>query len=277
MKSSGMIFSLIFGLCICSTLVGAYSIEYYIVVEPNGNSVVIMTVHGSGLVNIPIDGRTDNINVKGALYRVNDDSIDVSIGSTEEAVVVYTTPMLTQKTDNWEFRMDLVGSESTTATVALSPNVTITGTEPAAFIDVHDFKEVKWEENVSEIAVQYYFENIYNPLVPGKGSMLWVVVPIAVVGAGAGGFMYFRKGRQRARLRNRENLLRTLSDNERKVVEALIASGGQMRRSKVERKTGISKSSLAGALKNLERKKIVELDKTYKTHSIKLTEWFDEI
>ena len=50
---------------------------------------------------------------------------------------------------------------------------------------------------------------------------------------------------------------------------------GRMKRSKLERESGVSKSSLAASLKNLERKKIIEVDRTYASHYVRFTEWFN--
>ncbi|OGI14995.1 hypothetical protein A3K63_03150 [Candidatus Micrarchaeota archaeon RBG_16_49_10] len=276
-KISKAAFLAIFGLFICSTAAGAHTIEYYIIVEENGNSVVVMTIKGSGLINVPIDAAAENIDVQGALYSVNNDSIDVAIGSTREAAVVYSTPSLTRKDANWQFSMDLVDSELTTAVIAISSNATIIETQPKAFIDEHDFKEAKWTDNVTEISMDYYFQS--RPIIPPVNRGKWWLIPLGILAVSgiAGGFIFMRKSREDSKLKSKENVLRTLSDNERKIVEMLIGGKGQMKRSKLERESQISKSSLAAALKNLERKKIVELDKTYKTHSVKLTRWFDEM
>src|SRR4030067_2800389 len=158
-KISKAAFLAIFGLFICSTAAGAHTIDYYIIVEENGNSVVVMTIKGSGLINVPIDAAAENIDVQGALYSVNNDSIDVAIGSTREAAVVYSTPSLTRKDANWQFSMDLVDSELTTAVIAISSNATIIETQPKAFIDEHDFKEAKCTDNVTGVSMDYYFQS----------------------------------------------------------------------------------------------------------------------
>ena len=79
------------------------------------------------------------------------------------------------------------------------------------------------------------------------------------------------------KLKNRQNILKTLPANENKITRILIENNGGIKRSKLERLSGISKSSLAASLKNLERKKIIQLDKTYKSHYVRLTKWFDEM
>jgi uncharacterized membrane protein len=137
---------------------------------------------------------------------------------------------------------------------------------------------VIWDENVSEISMEYYFESGGFIPMPDVESNTGIYAITALAAAGIlGGFIYLKKTRGRDSLKNKENIMRTLTDNEKKIVELMIESEGHMKRSKLEKKSGISKSSLAAALKNLEKKNIVELDKTYKTHRIKLTEWFDEL
>lgn len=267
----------IFGLCLFSTTVGANSIEYYLIIEDNGNTVVVMTIAGEGLVNIPIDEKAVDINVKGALYRINEDSIDVSIGSTGQAVVVYSTPSLTRKDDNWYFKMDLVDSEMTTAVAAISSNATIVETVPNAFINDQDFKEIVWNENVTDISMEYYFTGggiIPNPPEESRWYLFAGGAALAVI-VGAGAFVYVRRSKQESKMKNRENIMVTLSVNERKIVDIMINHGSNVKRSVLEKESQIAKSSLAGALKNLEKKNIIVLDKTYKSHFIKFTEWFD--
>lgn len=69
-------------------------------------------------------------------------------------------------------------------------------------------------------------------------------------------------------------LMETLNDNDVKIVNFLLGSGGRARRNEIGRKTGISKSSLTMALNRLEKRKIIELDRTSTTHFVKLGDYF---
>lgn len=74
-----------------------------------------------------------------------------------------------------------------------------------------------------------------------------------------------------------ENVMKGLTENERKIVKILLHHGIELRASEISRGAQISKSSLHFALNKLEEKKIVEIDKTFSSHTIRLTEWFKTI
>ena len=54
----------------------------------------------------------------------------------------------------------------------------------------------------------------------------------------------------------------------------LLSSSGKARRNELERRSEVSKSSLAMALNRLEKRKIIEIDRTATTHFVKLSDYF---
>jgi len=242
--------------------------EYYMIIEDNGNALVSVTITGSGLYSIPIPSDVDDILVRGALYILNGDHIDVSIGETEQAVILYTSSMHTSKTgDEWRFTMDLGDLENMSITVLMPEDTNIISTTPEAFIQSGEVTEVYWSD-AETIEIVYQFE---------KGiESQWDWKPFYLIGAviviAGAGYIYSRRN---PHISKKESVIKTLSENEKKIVHVLIENKGIMKRSKVEKSTGISKSSLAVSLKNLEKKKILIIDKTYPVHSVKLTEWFN--
>lgn len=71
--------------------------------------------------------------------------------------------------------------------------------------------------------------------------------------------------------------MKTLTDNEHKVADILLESGGGMKRNHLERNVEISKSSLAGALSNLEMRNVLKVDKSKPVHYVELTPWFKSL
>ncbi len=69
------------------------------------------------------------------------------------------------------------------------------------------------------------------------------------------------------------NLLKTLSDNERKVMGLIMPSNG-LKRNELERKTGLAKSSLASTLSQLEKKKLITVRKETNVHFVEPSDWF---
>ncbi len=71
-----------------------------------------------------------------------------------------------------------------------------------------------------------------------------------------------------------KDIIKTLRDNERKIVEFLLEQKDPVYFSKIHYKTGLSKSSLFRNLRSLENKHIVETVKEGKVRMVKLSDWF---
>ena len=71
-----------------------------------------------------------------------------------------------------------------------------------------------------------------------------------------------------------QNVMKTLTKNERSIVEIMIENKGWIRRNELSRVSGISKSSMSAALNKLKDKHVIDIDRRYTTHIIKLSEWF---
>lgn len=69
-------------------------------------------------------------------------------------------------------------------------------------------------------------------------------------------------------------VLKTLGQNELKVLGLLEANGGELKRNVLEQDAGLAKSSLAATLKQLERKNIIEINRLSKVHLVKFSDWF---
>ena len=72
----------------------------------------------------------------------------------------------------------------------------------------------------------------------------------------------------------KKEMMGTFNDNDIKIVNHLIEKQGKSKRNELERRTGISKSSLAMALNRLEKRKIIEVDRGSTTHFVKLSDYF---
>ncbi len=260
--------------------VQAVGSNYSIVVQENGNSLVIIGLRGDGVINLPIQPDVKDIRVKGGLFIQNNQSIEVSIGSTQEAVVMYKTAMLTTKEGNsWHF--SLSAGRSDTVTVAMPKDTLIVQTNPNAMIESGNYTKLIWKNPSAAIEVDYKFQE--ETLKPSAGTtdsndtpihsgwvlvLPFVLIPFAVVAG-----LALRK----ARPSKKENIIKTLSNNEALIVKLLLQNRGGIKRNQLERASKLAKSSLANTLNTLERKNIVEIDKTNVTHYIKFTRWFHEL
>lgn len=243
--------------------------DYAMIIEDNGNALVTITIIESGLYELPIPQDTNNLLVRGGLYILNDDSIEISVGETGEAVVLFTTSLLTSKIGNeWTFIYG-IPFENNNVIVFMPENTRIISTTPQALIQSGEILELTWND-VNSIEIVYEFssgtiiennDNLY------MGIAVGILIPIVFI-------VYYMR---RNKFTKKASVIKTLSENEKKVVNLLIKNKGLIRRSVLEKESEISKSSLAATLKNLEKKKIVEVDKKYPAHSVKLTKWFNEL
>jgi len=68
--------------------------------------------------------------------------------------------------------------------------------------------------------------------------------------------------------------LMTLSDDERKVFEAILRAGGEARQDKLRRELDMSKAKLSALVNNLERKNAITKTRYWKTNILRVREEF---
>lgn len=71
-----------------------------------------------------------------------------------------------------------------------------------------------------------------------------------------------------------QKVLAMLGDNDTSIINLLMQNGGELKRALIEKRLGISKSSLALSLRRLSQKKVVDIDESGFTQKIRLSEWF---
>ena len=74
--------------------------------------------------------------------------------------------------------------------------------------------------------------------------------------------------------KRQEDILSTLSDREKKIVNHLLSHKNESSQSKIRHGTGIPKTSLTRIFQSLERKKVISIQKFGKLKKVKLTAWF---
>ena len=118
---------------------------------------------------------------------------------------------------------------------------------------------------------------LYGPLRPAPGLELSaIVVAVGIMAAVAGAiavmlvFLFKRYASERvARV-----ALMTLTEDERKVFEAIVRSGGEARQDKLRRELDMSKSKLSALVNNLERKHAITKARYLKTNILRVSEEF---
>ena len=248
------------------------SSEYHFIIEENGNTIVAVTFIGTGEITIPIQEDVQMIDLEGGLYIMENNELTIAIGSTEKAVLVYKTNLLTEKSgENWKFSVNFKTETEKSIVVAMPKETAIKSTIPSAKTESGDFTKLTWE-NPEKIEIIYGFPII--SLYEENNNLVIYAVIIFVLGSV---LFYLYKNRKLKKSARQEQLMQTLTENERKIVEILIGMENSVKRSFIQKKLGYAKSSLAATINNLERKKILEVDRTFSSHFIKITDWFKKL
>ena len=260
----------------------ALSAEYNVEISENGNSLVIINVSGQDCFDLPLPLDVAEPNITGALYVYSENGVEVCIGSTESAISVYRSALLTEKTQDWTFKMDLPYLEKASARINFPKGAIVTGTTPSAKIGQADSAKYAIYNigNATSIEAKYKFGTAETPAAATTGfyflaqsyGIYGILLLVAIVAA-LSYFFYFSK--KLAKITpEQENVVKTLTENEGKVVKMLLENKGSIRRNQLERSSGLAKSSLAAVLYNLENKNIVGVDKSNTVHHVKLSDWF---
>lgn len=265
-------------LLVLAMLPAVLGASYSVLVQESGNSIVIASLEGSGLhtIELPVDAQPE---VRGALYLQEENILSLSIGSTEKAVVAYQTSTFTSKDNAWKLNINLEGP----AKVSLPLSANILSIQPQAYVKETDVKTMEFQDGTAEITykienvnLQAYLDNMDTHKF--ETIVTYVVITALFLILLVGLFFLVKKPKQvkQALVKNshKNNVIKTLSNNEKKVVQILLDNNNEAKRSLIERESRIAKSSLASTLAQLENKNIIELDRTHTTHFVKLTEWF---
>ena len=271
-------------------LASAMDSNYDIIIEENGNGLVVIGLEGQGLITVPLQSDVTDIKVRGALYTINGNSVDISIGSTESAVVLYKTSFLTTKQQGtWNFNTNLIGTENEVINLYLPLNAIIINTEPQAQIELTNYTKITWNGDLESIEAEYKFPeiNIDQEETNNKIKLGWIIlIIIIIVFIIITTLIFLPKKKKEAEKKievhkekksNKENIIKTLSNNESLIVNIMLEHKGEIKRNNLEKESKLAKSSLANTLNNLERKNIVEINKDYTTHFVKFTRWFNEL
>lgn len=118
---------------------------------------------------------------------------------------------------------------------------------------------------------------LYGPLQSSPSLDIYtILVAIGIMAAVAGGIataltFVFRKYSTERTMRV---VLMTLSEDERRVFEAILRSNGQAYQDKLRRELDMSKSKLSALVKNLERKHAITKERYFRTNVLRVNKEF---
>jgi len=267
------------------TTAQAITATYTSVVAENGNSRTFLVLAGQGIANIPLPLDADNPLVEGALYLQATNGIDVNIGTSEKAVITFDSSLLTEKRGaEWTFTLLLSNIESSSVTLTLPPNAVVTGTAPIAeFQRSERALSIIWDNPTEKVSVNYSFQE--TPVVlpteqpkeieqPDSFPILLIsfITFLIILAVLVYFYIYKKKGSE-----SKENVLKTLSENEHLVMNLLIKNQGAMKRNKLEKSSELAKSSLASTLHQLEKKNLLHVKKDSTVHFVEVSDFFKSL
>lgn len=161
----------------------AMTADYSVNIDSVGNAQAILTLNGSGTIDLPLPVDVASPQVSGALYVQSPQGIKVSIGSTEKATISYSSSAITSKSEGvWAVELGLPNTDSVSVMVGLPGNALVSVTQPTATIEQQGNKTmVSW--NVSDgrerVVAQYSLEG--NGMEAAKDYTLLYVLVVLVV------------------------------------------------------------------------------------------------
>jgi len=256
------------------------AVSYDFEVLENGQTKAVIIVDGGVEVSVPSD--VSNPEIEGGSYSVLPTGMAV-VPDGGNAILSYLSSFHTKKQGGiWYFDAEIKEAES--VSLLLPANVQIVQAEPRASIAKNSGVELSWKNVNQDIKVSYVVPlSVVDQEVVPQSSPNWMIVIILglllVIAV-----LIYRKipAKDPPQIKvditdGQMHVIRAANDNEALVLKVMIKYNGQIKRNKLEKETQLSKSSLASSLKNLEHKRIVDIDRTFHTHFLTLSDWFKEL
>ncbi len=274
--------------------------NYEVIVNQDGGAFVLATFSGQGPLEVSLPADVAAPYVKGVLYTKSGSTIFLSLTEDRMATVSYRTEKLVSKNgDTYSFALAIPENITNLyASASLPKQASVSEVTPSSgvIMSEEDSVVVAWASTSSlrEVKVDYVFFSIGGNGGGGdqgggkdggsgdSGIPQWLILAVAI---GATlllillviFFYYFNMRKPKKGILATEgmrNVMKALNENDVKIVERILEEGGEIKRSELERKCEIAKSSLALSLDRLEQKGLLKIDKETTTHRVSLSEWF---
>ena len=257
-------------LLILILLPAVYATSYSYAVQESGETDVVISSAEKISIQLPPDVLDPS--VEEGSYQATEKGIEVIPDGT--AMVRYTSSYHTRKQEGiWYFEGSV--HKGANVTLSLPDNIQIVQARPRSRIREEG---LSWA-NVSTENITVSYVRIQSGAVsqPQKSYPQWV--PISLLGLVIlFALLYKKKGSSEPDMSEGQlNVIRAANANEAVVLKILLKHKGHIKRNIPEKESKLSKSSLASSLKNLEKKDIIQIDRSFHVHYIVLSDWFKEL
>jgi len=258
------------------------STTYTADIDREGDASVIVSLVDEKQVQVILPVDAANFRIVGGSYITEDGTAVIETGKTGLASFSFSSSLLTEKSGP-AWTLVLNPPENSTITVFMPAYSTINNVTPAATRIFSEDSRIQVDTAYAKrVVIAYELED--QPAADADGLQTeYLILGVSIV-LGAGIIVWAMKKRGLQDKKGKEpslkmtdgkkEMMETFNGNDLTIVNYLLGQEGKARRNELERKSGISKSSLAVALNRLERRKIIEIDRSATTHYVRLSEYF---
>ncbi|MEW6035770.1 MAG: hypothetical protein AB1529_04100 [Candidatus Micrarchaeota archaeon] len=265
-------------------------------VDRSGLSSVTVSMQGGENVSVALPSDASDIRIVGGSYRLSNGSASIVPGQSGFTTFSFTTSLFTSKTDS-SWRLSFSPPDGASVRVFMPSYASIQNSfpQPDSVSSLNSRTELSF--GFSKLLTVYYkLDEVPQatdegiPQIYLIGAALLIAAVIAAIALRGGTKTVFvsappiqpappasapqEKQPTLDLTAGKKEMMETFNENDTKIVNYLLSSEGKSRRNELERKTSISKSSLAMAINRLEKRKIIEIDRTSTTHFVKLSDYF---
>lgn len=278
------------------------SFIYTVDTDYSGFSSVTLSIQGNDSVIVTLPSDASSFAIVGGSYTLANSSAFVSAGPTGFTTFSYDTSLFTSKTSSG-WKLSFTAPQYASVLVYMPIYSDIDDSYPQAKTVSADTSNILLQyDNPGMVTIYYSLTQPPQSAVQGNQSQSYALIAVvivvivilvlivlkwpslsqsmkhskdeAVANSKPNAVIEMERIPTLEMTNGKKEMMETFNENDLKIVNFLIGSNGKARRNELERKTEISKSSLAMALNRLEKRKIVEIDRTATTHFVKLSEYF---
>ncbi len=251
---------------------------YHFQVTETGETEVILETDEPVEISLPKDAKEPS--VQDGTFTKTQKGINVVPEGT--AIINYATSYYTSKHEGiWQFETQVNGN----AVVVLPQAVHVIQSIPRAQVTKEESWQLEWTNTTGNILVQYVGvkQTIATKNQAKQRNYLMLLFWLALIIIGLGMYYWATKktrGKEERLPKMSEgqlNVIRAANPNEASVLKLLLKNNGHIKRNTLEHESGLSKSSLASSLKNLEKKNLISIDRTFFVHHVALSQWFKDL
>jgi uncharacterized membrane protein len=259
------------------------SITYTVDLDREGDASVTASLVDEQAVIVFLPDDATNFRIAGGEYTTSNNTAVVVPGKTGLTSFSFSSSLLSEKAGSiWTLSFN--PPENSITTVFMPPYSTIKNVSPSATRIFSDDSRIQINIDYSKrITVTYGLEDQPTPKTNDL-QVEYIILAVAILVAAIIIFWVFRKEEAATQQKEahatlevteaKKQMMETFNENDKIIVDFLLEHGGKSKRNALERSVGISKSSLAVALNRLERRKIIEIDRSATTHYVKLNDYF---